>query len=46
MVFADGSAAVFLADPIAARLELPAVPTPLELIDPDGELRAKGLLGG
>lgn len=44
MVFADATAAVFLDEPTANRLRLPAVPPPIELLDPDGNLRAKGLL--
>ncbi|MBC7819627.1 MAG: hypothetical protein IAG10_22325 [Planctomycetaceae bacterium] len=44
MVFADGTAAVFLEERLAIKLQLPAVPPPIELLDPDGKLRAKGLL--
>lgn len=44
MVFADGTAAVFLDEQTAIKLRLPAVPPPAELLDPDGKLRAKGLL--
>lgn len=45
LVFADGSAAVFLDDRRANTLRLPAVEPPLELLDPDGVLRATGKLG-
>lgn len=44
MVFADGTAAVFLEERVAIKLQLPAVPPPIELLDPDGKMRAKGLL--